>query len=91
MYMRCRPTTHDDHTTENLVDFASRIKLGSHCRSDQLQQARPSGRVLVWFCRHEWSGFSGKSALVGHPTRYFLTCSGRVGNGSRSAREVVVY
>ncbi|KAH3737730.1 hypothetical protein DPMN_044323 [Dreissena polymorpha] len=29
------------------------LKLGSHCRSDQLDQARPSGRVLVLFRRHE--------------------------------------
>ncbi|KAH3867929.1 hypothetical protein DPMN_031066 [Dreissena polymorpha] len=35
------------------------LKLGSHCRSDQLDQARPSGRVLVWFGRHEWSGAVG--------------------------------
>ncbi|KAH3858940.1 hypothetical protein DPMN_101585 [Dreissena polymorpha] len=33
--------------------------LGSHFLSDQLDQARPSGRVLVWFGRHEWSGAVG--------------------------------
>ncbi|KAH3798613.1 hypothetical protein DPMN_152213 [Dreissena polymorpha] len=44
------------------------IKLSSHCRSDQLDQARPSGR-------HEWSGRSGRDdrAEIG-----WMSCGGRV-------------
>ena len=42
------------------------LMLCSFCRSDQLDQAQSSNRVLVWLYQYEWSGVVGKVEYFRH-------------------------
>jgi len=69
------------------------IKLCSHCRFDQVDQARSSNRVLVSLGGYEWSGVVGKVTLVGITRASYpnISSSDRVAKRSSSAREAIVH
>ncbi|KAH3897322.1 hypothetical protein DPMN_021510 [Dreissena polymorpha] len=91
-----RASYHLQHS--DLVAKVDNAPLSWVPTADQINSIKPDQAVGYWSGSVGMSGQGrpGRSALVGLPIRYFFTCqkissSGRVGNGSRSAREVVVY